>query len=64
MKPLQLIFPLLFLICIPLLTLSGCGVKPENVEPPASVEHDTFPNTYPDAATDQVQQTTISEQQQ
>lgn len=26
---------------------TGCGVKPRAVDPPASVTHDTFPQTYP-----------------
>ncbi len=34
--------------------LSGCGVKPKQVDPPARVEKgkDYFPRTYPDTSTD------------
>lgn len=28
---------------------AGCGVKPDRVDPPASVRVDTFPQTYPPA---------------
>ncbi|MDE1153793.1 MAG: hypothetical protein PW788_14760 [Micavibrio sp.] len=40
------------LVCC--LGLSGCGVKPHEVDPPASVDpnKDYFPHTYPDPATD------------
>jgi hypothetical protein len=40
------------IICILLLPLTGCGIKPSDVSAPAGVERDTFPNTYPDPATD------------
>jgi len=53
MKTLQRTFMLL-LTGFSLLTLSGCGVKPESVEPPAGVQNNTFPNTYPDTTTDPV----------
>jgi hypothetical protein len=32
--------------------LSGCGKKPNHVDPPLSVEDDTFPRIYPDLDTD------------
>ncbi len=35
-----------------LLLLAGCGVKPPYLDPPEGVEHDTFPETYPDLSTD------------
>lgn len=37
---------------IAITALSGCGVKPRAIDPPASVIDDTFPQTYPDPATD------------
>ena len=43
-------------LMLPILTifLSGCGVKPNQVDPPVSVEKgkDYFPRTYPDTSTD------------
>lgn len=33
------------LACLP----AACGVKPDMVDPPASVTTDTFPQTYPPA---------------
>ena len=38
-------------LCATLL-LAGCGVKPTKVDPPAGVQKDTFPKTYPDPTTD------------
>jgi hypothetical protein len=37
-----------------MLFLTGCGVKPNQVDPPAGVEKgkDYFPRTYPDTSTD------------
>ena len=32
--------------------LTGCGVKPGAVDPPAGEGRDHFPKTYPDPATD------------
>ncbi len=57
MNALKSATPILFVFtCLPFLfALSGCGVKPDNVDAPASVQNDTFPNTYPDAATDLAQ---------
>ncbi|HYD19084.1 MAG TPA: hypothetical protein VEF76_11455 [Patescibacteria group bacterium] len=44
------------LLILPLLAflLSGCGVKPNAVDPPESLEggKDNFPRTYPDPSTD------------
>lgn len=40
------------LMCANALMLSSCGVKPPYVDPPQGAQHDTFPNTYPDASTD------------
>ncbi len=41
---------LTFLLAMFLLT--GCGVKPGAVDPPAHEGKDYFPKTYPDPATD------------
>lgn len=30
------------------LTVAGCGIKPGRVDPPAGIEKDSFPRTYPD----------------
>ena len=30
-----------------ILTLSACGVKPSDVDPPQGEERDQFPRTYP-----------------
>lgn len=38
-------------LCMAML-LTGCGVKPSHVDPPAGVQKDTFPQTYPDPSTD------------
>ena len=47
---------LFVLICTSFLfALGGCGVKPNKMEPPASVQNDTFPNVYPDTTTDPAQ---------
>lgn len=43
---------MLFIMSFSLFALGGCGVKPDGVEPPASVQNDSFPNTYPDVSTD------------
>ncbi len=40
------------LLCVNMLMLGSCGVKPPYVDPPQGAEHDTFPNTYPDVNTD------------
>lgn len=32
--------------------LSGCGVKPARLSPPAGAEDTQFPRTYPDPSTD------------
>ncbi len=40
------------ILCISLLALAACGIKPAYVEPPQGAEHDTFPRTYPDPSTD------------
>jgi hypothetical protein len=34
------------------LALAGCGKKPGSVDPPPEVTNDTFPQVYPDPATD------------
>jgi hypothetical protein len=34
------------------LALTACGLKPSHVDPPPTVEDDTYPNEYPDPATD------------
>jgi uncharacterized protein YceK len=38
-------------LCV-ILTLSGCGVKPHDVDPPQGEERDHFPRTYPDHSND------------
>lgn len=43
------------LIAVSLLTAlaaAGCGIKPQKLDPPASVTKDTFPKTYPDPKND------------
>ncbi len=37
-------------LCISLLLLAGCGIKPSFVDAPQGVEHDRFPHVYPDPA--------------
>jgi len=32
--------------------LSGCGIKPDSLEPPPGAEEKVFPRTYPDPSTD------------
>lgn len=32
--------------------MSGCGIKPDTLSPPADAEETTFPKTYPDLDTD------------
>lgn len=34
------------------LCLAGCGIKPDQVDPPPGVSPDPFPYTYPDPLTD------------
>jgi len=34
------------------LAVAACGVKPNDVDPPAGVVRDDFPRIYPDPATD------------
>jgi hypothetical protein len=38
-------------LCV-VLTLTACGVKPPDVDPPQGEGHDNFPRTYPDPAND------------
>ena len=45
-------YSIYILLCVNALLLGSCGVKPPYVDPPEGVEHDTFPNTYPDVTTD------------
>ena len=52
MKTLKRRFAILVVMILSFAMLGACGVKPESVEPPAGVQHDTFPNTYPDVSTD------------
>lgn len=40
---------LVFALSMP---LSGCGIKPKHLEPPADAENNGFPHTYPDIRTD------------
>lgn len=39
-------------LALALLTVDGCGIKPNKVSPPPSVTKDTFPQIYPDSGTD------------
>ena len=39
-------------LALALVAVGGCGIKPNKVSPPPSVQKDTFPKTYPDPATD------------
>lgn len=39
----------IFVLCVAIGLLAGCGVKPHQVDPPADVTVDTFPQTYPPA---------------
>lgn len=39
-------------LALALVAVGGCGIKPNKVSPPPSVTKDTFPQTYPDPATD------------
>jgi hypothetical protein len=34
------------------LLVAGCGVKPDDIEPPDEVKNKEFPRTYPDLNTD------------
>jgi len=43
---------ILFLLLIIGLPLSGCGIKPGGVEPPAGSENHSYPATYPNPNTD------------
>jgi hypothetical protein len=36
----------------PLLALSACGKKPNEVDPPPGAEDNIFPKTYPNISTD------------
>jgi hypothetical protein len=45
---------MVLMMSVSVLTLGGCGVRPAGVDAPASVQNDSFPNTYPDASTDPV----------
>jgi hypothetical protein len=38
-------------LCL-MLSLTACGKKPSQVDPPPGVEEDAFPRIYPDPATD------------
>lgn len=37
-----------------LITLAGCGVKPDSLEPPPGTAPNSYPRTYPDIATDPI----------
>jgi hypothetical protein len=39
-------------LCLAMLLLAGCGIKPPKVDPPPGTEKDYFPRTYPDPSTD------------
>jgi hypothetical protein len=41
-----------FCLVLALAAVSGCGIKPKNVDAPGGTEKDTFPRTYPNPATD------------
>lgn len=43
---------ILSLLMVSFLFLSGCGIKPGELEPPANANKSEFPRTYPDPATD------------
>lgn len=43
---------ILSLLALNLLLLSGCGIKPGELSPPANAKKSEFPRTYPDPATD------------
>lgn len=38
-------------LCV-ILAVTGCGVKPRDVDPPQGKENDQFPRTYPDPEND------------
>jgi len=42
---------LLTIILLLSLPLSGCGIRPSDVDPPPGVNKAAFPRTYPDPAT-------------
>jgi len=39
-------------LCLLGVVLTACGKKPGHLDPPPTVTEDTFPQTYPDPATD------------
>ncbi|MCK5518163.1 MAG: hypothetical protein KAI61_02015 [Alphaproteobacteria bacterium] len=39
-------------LTLTLSAVSGCGIKPSEIDPPAGTEKDYFPKTYPDHSTD------------
>jgi hypothetical protein len=41
-------FPVILLLS---LSVSGCGIRPGDVDPPPGVEKNAFPRTYPDPST-------------
>lgn len=49
---LRLISVYIVLLAMMSMGLSGCGVKPPRLSPPAGHEDSTFPHTYPDPSTD------------
>lgn len=40
-----------FAFLVALTVLTGCGIKPDFVDPPQGHAKDTFPQTYPDPET-------------
>jgi len=44
--------PLHLTLALALLTVGGCGIKPSKLSPPPPATKDSFPQTYPDPATD------------
>ncbi len=42
----------MFLMAATLLTLTACGIKPNQVDPPKGAENSTFPAEYPNPQTD------------
>jgi len=43
---------LILLIAVLGTVLTGCGKKPNKVDPPLGIEKDEFPRIYPDPSTD------------
>lgn len=41
-----------FILTMAALLLSGCGIRPNSLEPPAGAEGKTYPRTYPDLSND------------